>query len=255
MNDAVNTCNVEITSPKPLRVAVLASWRADGLEALFAADGPTRVVAAVVTEPCSAASHFLDHHRVPRVLRDLRGFCLRRRVPLLDPDARRLFDAETASWLGTFGPDLVVACGYGYRLAEPLLRAWPNRVIGVHDADLRLRNAAGGPRYPGLRAVRDAICAGEPETRSTAYLVTPAIDAGPPLVVSGPYPVSLPAGLQGTNDGIGTYVAVHCKRMIKDSWGPLLQKTAELYGQERVAFTGDGRVLIDGRACPVVLSR
>ncbi|MBN4080773.1 hypothetical protein JYT44_00270, partial [Caldithrix abyssi] len=114
-------------------------------------------------------------------------------------------------------------CGYGYRLAEPILASWPNRVIGVHDADLRIRNADGGPRYPGLRAVRDAICAGESEIRSTVYLVTPEVDAGPPLVVSASYPVSLPTDINSSGDGIGTYVAVHREQMIRQCWGPLLR--------------------------------
>lgn len=237
---------------QPLRVALLLSWRVDGLDELFAGEGGYEVVAGVVTEPGSPAANFLSR-RVPWVLRDLRGFCLRRMVPLSDPEARRTFDVETAGWLRTFRPDLIVLCGYGYRLTEPLLDAWPNRVIGIHDADLRLRNAEG-PRYPGLRAVRDAICAGESETRSTVYLLTPEIDAGPPLVVSGPYPVCLPARVHSSEDGIGTYVAVHRERMIKHCWGPLLRKTVELFAEERLQLTAEGRAFIDGRPAPMVLS-
>lgn len=237
----------------PFRVALLASWRADGLDGLFAGEGGYEVVAGVVTEPGSPAASFLSR-RVPWVLRDLRGFCLRRKVPLSDPGARRTFDAQTAEWLRTLRPDLIVLCGYGYRLTERLLDTWPNRVIGMHDADLRLRNAEGGPRYPGLRAVRDAICAGESETRSTVYLLTPEIDAGPPLLVSGPCPVCLPAHARSSDDGIGTYVAVHRERMIKDCWGPLLRKTMELFAEERLQVTADGRAFVDGRPAPIIFS-
>ena len=42
------------TSSELLRVAVLTSWRMDGLDGLFAGYGPYELVAAVVTEPCSA---------------------------------------------------------------------------------------------------------------------------------------------------------------------------------------------------------
>jgi len=243
-----------MTSQEPLRVAVLASWRADGLDGLLAGDGRYEVVAGVITEPCSPVAGLLDRHQVPRVLRDLRGFCLRRGVSLSDPEARCLFDAQTANWLRRFRPDLIVLCGYSYRLAEPILAAWPHRVIGVHDADLRLRNAGGGPRYPGLRAVRDAVCAGESETRSTVYLVALELDAGPPLVVSGPYPVSVPADVRRSEEGIGTYIAVHRERMIKECWGSLLREAVELFCEERIEITVDGRAFIDGHPAPFPLS-
>ena len=238
----------------PLRVAVLASWRADGLDGLFDRDGSSEVVAGVVTEPGSSAASLLDRHRVPWMLRDLRGFCLRRRVPLSDLGARRTFDAQTAAWLQTFRPDLVVLCGYRYLLAEPLLTSWADRVINVHDGDLRLRGPDGAPRYPGLRAVRDAICGGKPETRCTVHVVTPEIDAGPPLVVSGPYPVCLPAYVRGNGEGIGTYIALHRERMIRDCWGPLLRTAVSLFCEDRVRVSGDACAFIDGCPTPLVLS-
>lgn len=237
-----------------LRVAVLASWRADGLDGLFESDGRWEVVVGVVTEPGSHAVRFLDSHRVPRMLRDLRGFCLRRGVPLSDPDTRRAFDSETAARLLTFRSDLIVLCGYCYWLSEPFLACWPDRIINIHDADLRVRRDDGSPRYRGLRAVRDAVSAGEPETRSTVHLVTPEIDAGPPLVVSGPYPVSLPADVRTSGDGIGTYAAVHRERMIRECWGPLLRAAVELFSEGQVAVMANGRVLIDGHPAPLVLS-
>ncbi len=238
----------------PLRVAVLASWRADGLDGLFESDGRWEIVAGAVTEPASQAARLLDGRGVPRMLRDLRGFCLRRGVALSDSDARRTFDAQSAARLRTFWPDLIVLCGYNYRLSEPFLACWPDRVINIHDADLRIRRDDGGPRYPGLRSVRDAICAGEPETRSTVHLVTPEIDAGPPLVVSGPYPVSLPADVRTSGDGIGTYAAVHRERMIQGGWGPLLRAAVELFSEGRVEVMINGRILIDGQPAPLVLS-
>lgn len=243
-----------MTRREPLRVALLLGWRAVGLDELFAGKGDYEVVAGVVSEPGSSAASFLSRCCVPWLLRDLPSFCLRRGVPLSDPETRRMFDTQTAEWVKTFRPDLIVLYGYGYRLAEPFLDSWPNRIIGIHDADLRLRNADGGPRYPGLRAVRDAIRAGESETRSTVYLLTPKIDAGPPLLVSDQYPVRLPAYVRSGEAGIGTYVAVHRERMIMDCWGPLIRKTVEVFAEERLQVTLDGRVFVDGNPAPMVLS-
>jgi len=238
-----------------LRLAIFTSWRSEGLEGLLPAEGRWEVVAGVVTELGSSAARFFDRHRVPWVLRDLRGFCLRKGVPLSDLDARRAFDAQTAAWLKPFRPDLLVLCGYRYRLCEPVLSSWPNRIINVHDADLRLRTPQGGPRYPGLRAVRDAILAGEAEIRSTVHLVTPEVDAGPPLVVSGPYPVCLREEVQAVQDGLGTYIAVHRERMIRDCWGPLLRSAVELFCNDGVQLLPEGRLLIDGHPAPFVISR
>lgn len=237
----------------PLRLAIFTSWRSEGLEGLLPGDGRWEVAAGVVTELGSSAARFFDRDRVPWVLRDLRGVCLRNGVPLSYPDARRAFDTQTAAWLKLFRTDLLILCGYRYRLSEPVLTSWPHRIINVHDADLRLRTPQGGPCYPGLRAVHDAIVAGETETRSTVHLVSPEVDAGPPLVVSGPYVVGLPEEVRARRDGLGTYIAVHRERMIRDCWGTLLRSAVELFSEERVQVLPDGRVLIDGHPGPLVV--
>jgi len=118
-----------------LNVAVLCSKRAPGLEALR-----QRVDVACVLDRC------------PPRGRD-----------------RETFDAETAAMLRPFAVDAVVLLGYLFVITEPLLAAFPDRIINLHDADLTLRDAGGGPRYSGLHATRDAILAGERETRSSVH--------------------------------------------------------------------------------------
>jgi folate-dependent phosphoribosylglycinamide formyltransferase PurN len=242
-----------VTPRLPWRVAVLTSWRADGLDALLASDGRWQLVAGVATEPASSALRWFDRHHVPCALRDLRGRCLRAGVPLSDAATREAFDRHTVAWLRQFGPDLVVLCGYQYRLSSAALAAWPHRILNIHDADLRLRTWDGRPRYPGLRAVRDAVLAGEPETRCTVHLVVPELDAGPPLVVSAAYPVRLPSATL-TADASGGYIAVHRERMIRACWGPLLRMAVGLFVDQRVEVRPDGTVTIDGRPAPLVCS-
>ena len=75
---------------------------------------------------------------------------------------------RTVELLRSHEPDLVILAGYLWLLTQPMLSAFENRIVNVHHADLRLRTASGAVRYPGLRAVRDAILAGEAETRCTA---------------------------------------------------------------------------------------
>lgn len=53
-----------------------------------------------------------------------------------------------------------------------------------------LRLPDGRPRFPGLRAVRDALAAGQSATYATVHLVNEELDGGAPLVQSWPFPVS-----------------------------------------------------------------
>ena len=100
---------------------------------------------------------------------------------LSDMSLRRHYDAATAMLLAPRRIDVVVLLGYLYLITDPLLNAFPDRILNVHDSDL--------PKYPGLHATRDAIIAGEKETRSSVHIVTRELDAGPVLVRSEPFPI------------------------------------------------------------------
>jgi len=173
-----------------LNVAVLCSSRAPGLEALR-----ERVHVACVLD-----------RRPPRMC------------------DRGEFDAETASMLRQFAIDAVVLLGYLFVITEPLLTAFPERIINVHDSDLTLRNPGGGPRYPGLHATRDAIVAGERETRSSVHLVTRELDAGPVIVRGEAFPVAPfvhEVVARGENDIVRAYAYAQREWMMRSSWGAL----------------------------------
>jgi formyltetrahydrofolate hydrolase len=105
------------------------------------------------------------------------------------------------------------------------LRAYPGRIVNVHGSDLARRGADGRPLYPGLRAVRDAIRAGELETRATSHVVTEDLDAGSILRRSRPFPVPpLVAALSaaGAGHAVNAYAYAHQEWMLATAWGPLL---------------------------------
>lgn len=138
---------------------------------------------------------------------------------------RRSFDIQTAVMLAPYDVDAVVLLGYIYILTEPLLAAFPDRILNVHDADLSLRNEDGGPRYPGLHATRDAIVAGERETRSSVHLVTPELDSGPVLARSNPFPVASfvrVAAARGEQDIVRAYAYAQREWMMRSTWGALV---------------------------------
>ena len=130
---------------------------------------------------------------------------------------REEFDAETAAMLRRYDFDALVLLGYLYIITEPLLAAFPRRILNVHDSDL--------PKYPGLHATRDAILAGERETRSTVHLVTPQLDAGPVLARSEAFPVAPfvhQAAARGEHDIVRAYAYAQREWMMRSSWGALV---------------------------------
>jgi phosphoribosylglycinamide formyltransferase-1 len=64
----------------------------------------------------------------------------------------------------------VVLAGYMRVVKEPLLDAFPNRIINIHPSLL--------PAFKGLRAWEQALAAGVAETGCTVHFVNSDIDAG-----------------------------------------------------------------------------
>jgi phosphoribosylglycinamide formyltransferase 1 len=211
-----------------LRVAMLCSRRAPGLAELLDVAGRAqgwRIVVGVTSSPESEMPSLLRAAEVPAVTHDIVGFYRARGQRWSDLTARDAYDRVTVDLLRPFRPDLVVLCGYVHIVTAPLLAAYPSRIINIHDSDLTLTDAEGRPRYRGLRSTRDAIVAGEPETRSTVHIVTPEVDVGPMLVRSDAFP---------THPKVTAYA--QREWMMRASWGTLLAQAIEIYarGQVRV---------------------
>ena len=209
-----------------LRVAVLCSHRAPGLSFLLTED-PNRgslydLVCCLSSEEESEARAEAESAGLPFLSHPIARFSQARGVRRADLAARVDYDRETLALLEPYRPDLLLLSSYLLIVTEPLLRAFPDRIVNVHHADLTKR-----PRYAGLRAVRDAIFAGEMETRATAHLVTERLDDGPILWLSGPFPVSplvRDALSWGATDVLKAYTYAHQEWMIRSAWGPLLSE-------------------------------
>ena len=190
-----------------LRAAVLCSRRAPGLDVLLANRGASYDVACVL----ATHQNTIDAH-VPVITR-----------PIFSP--RRDYDAGTLEILRAFGADTVLLLGYTYIVTDVLLSAFPGRILNIHDSDLRLTRADGERRYIGLHSTRDAIRAGETETRSTLHVVTAKLDGGPIIAVSRAYPVAPfvhEAAAAGHLDIVKAYAYAQREWMMRDSWGEML---------------------------------
>jgi formyltetrahydrofolate hydrolase len=163
--------------------------------------------------------------RVPLIAHGIRPFLSARGLRLSDMAARRDYDAATVALLDPYRPDLLLLSSYLYILTDPMLEAFSGRIANVHGSDLARTGPDGQPLYPGLFAVRDAIRAGETETRATAHVVTERLDDGPILQRSRPFPIApLVAELRrsGNAHAVKAYAYAHQEWMFATAWGPLL---------------------------------
>lgn len=219
-----------LTPSRPLRVAVLCSHRAPGLAHLLERDpnrGHAYDVVCVLTSESVFAGQDIVRGRGPDIIwHPIAAFYGDRpRSILRDRETRRSYDRETLDRLTPYSPDLVLLDGYLYLVTEPLLEAFPRRMINLHFSDLTIRHADGRPAFVGRRAVRDALVAGQKDTAATLHLVNEVPDGGAPIVRSWPHAVSpmvAYARRWHADDMLKAYVFAHQEWMIRSASGPVL---------------------------------
>ncbi|MGV3533444.1 MAG: phosphoribosylglycinamide formyltransferase [Chthoniobacteraceae bacterium] len=108
----------------------------------------------------------------------------------LEPEA----EARFVELLKEAGAELIVLAGYMRIIKEPMLDAFPQRIVNIHPSLL--------PRFPGLEAWKQALEAGVPETGVTVHWVDAGTDTGPVIkqrtvpVLPGDTPETLHARIQ-----------------------------------------------------------
>ncbi|MBI4503343.1 MAG: hypothetical protein HY700_19570 [Gemmatimonadetes bacterium] len=249
------------STTNPLRVAVLCSQRAPGLMDLLAAEATAniRIVGVVTSDASSSALPQTAGTSVPCLVNDIRGFYREEDAQLADLTVRPFYDLTTARLLTRLNAELVVLCGYLHVLTTPMLDAFSQRIINIHDSDLTRLDEDGRPRYRGLHATRDAIAAGEGETRSTVHIVVPEVDVGPPVLRSWPYyvhPLADDVNEWGAGgiDILKAYAYAQREWMMRSSWGHLLTTAVRMFVDEQVRVLGE-RAYIAGVPGPVTLER
>ncbi len=149
-----------------MRVAILGSGRGSNAEALLRAQaegrlGKARIIGIWSDLPGAGILDLGPRHGVP--------------ATHLDPGPfRTKFSPEReAAWaeaLKAAGAELVVLAGFMRVVKEPLLSAFPRRIINLHPTLL--------PAFPGLDGIGQTWRSGAPEGGCTVHWVTAAIDAG-----------------------------------------------------------------------------
>jgi folate-dependent phosphoribosylglycinamide formyltransferase PurN len=230
-----------LTFLRPLRVAVLSSHRCPGAQDLLfdpALGRRWELACAFSSEPDFETRPLFLAADVPFVSYPIRDFYRRRNAPLSDLSVRREYDAAVAALLKMWEPDLLLFSSYLYVATPALLDSAPVGAINVHGSDLCLLGADGRPKYPGLRAVADAILSGERETRATAHWMTEEVDGGPVILRSPAYPVApFVADLlaAGNRRAVKAYACAHQEWMLADAWGDLARQAIRLAAAGRRA--------------------
>src|SRR5712671_2149866 len=79
-------------------------------------------------------------------------------------------EEQLVKMLRDTGVELVVLAGFMRVLHEPMLKAFPRRIVNIHPSLL--------PKFPGLEAWKQALAAGEAVTGCTVHYIDEKIDHG-----------------------------------------------------------------------------
>jgi phosphoribosylglycinamide formyltransferase-1 len=157
----------------PPRIGVLISGRGTNLQSIMDAAATGQLAATVVV--------VLSDRPDAAGLQRARGagidaLCLNPR----DYPNRHAYDAALAEALRAHEVTIVCLAGFMRLVGQPLLDAFPQRVLNIHPSLL--------PSFPGLEAQRQALEYGVRVTGATVHLVTSELDGGP-IVMQAAVPV------------------------------------------------------------------
>ena len=148
---AMATGKVELQAPPVTKIAVLGSGAGSNFQALYEVFG-------------SRIALVLSDHGDAEILRK----AARAGIATVVVPAGRDHCARILDRLG--GIDLICLAGFMRLIKEPLLGAFPRRILNIHPSLL--------PKYPGLKAWEQALADGALESGCTVHFVDAGMDTG-----------------------------------------------------------------------------
>lgn len=145
------------------RLGVLISGRGSNLQSIIDATrrGELEASIAVVVSNRPDAAGLLRAREA-----GLQAVCLQQR----DFDSRDAYDAAVADVLKAHAVELVCLAGFMRMVGQPLLEAFPDRILNIHPSLL--------PAFPGLDAQGQALAHGVTVAGATVHFVNAELDAG-----------------------------------------------------------------------------
>lgn len=150
-------------------IVVLISGRGSNLEAILKARLPLKVAAVISNNPQAKGLAIAKAHGIEALALDHKQFA-----------SREAFDAELASRVAAFKPDLIALAGFMLILGGAFVERFANRIINIHPSLL--------PAFPGLDTHARALQAGVKIHGCTVHFVTSKLDHGP-IIIQAAVPV------------------------------------------------------------------
>jgi phosphoribosylglycinamide formyltransferase-1 len=151
-------------SESKFTIGVLASGRGTNLQAIInsiEAGIITAQIGVVISDKKDAkALERAREHHIPAFSVDPKAY----------PD-RVAYDTAVVRILTEQKVELVIFAGYMRLITNPILEAFPNKIINIHPSLL--------PAFPGLHAQRQALACGAKISGCTIHFVDAEVDHGP----------------------------------------------------------------------------
>ena len=135
-----------------------------------------------------------------------------------DYSGRDAYDRAVAELLLARGVERVCLAGFMRLVGQPLLDAFPNRILNIHPSLL--------PSFPGIDAQRQALEHGVRVTGATVHLVNAELDGGP-IVLQ----VAVPVLDDDTVDTLSSRVLVEEHRLYPEAIGLVLDGGWSIVGR------------------------
>lgn len=152
-----------------MRLGILGSGSGSNMQAILDAidDGSldAEIVLVLSDNPGAFILERAAKRGIPTGVIDCQGFKTK------FPDEAQ---AATAEQLRAAGVDIVCLAGFMRLVKQPLLDAFPDRILNIHPALL--------PAFPGVDAWKQALAAGATETGCTVHYVDAGMDTGPAVI-------------------------------------------------------------------------
>jgi phosphoribosylglycinamide formyltransferase-1 len=150
---------------RPLRLGVLGSGKGSNFRAIM-----EKIVGGRLDAEVRIVISDVDNSGILSLAREFEvpGLYIRpgRFRTRLEPE----IEGEIVRLLHEAHVELVVLAGFMRIVKQPLLSAFPRRIINIHPSLL--------PKFPGLEAWKQALESGERVTGCTVHYVDTAVDAG-----------------------------------------------------------------------------
>jgi len=134
---------------------------------------------------------------------------------------RDAYDRAVADLLLAREVTLVCLAGYMRLVGQPILEAFPQRILNIHPSLL--------PAFPGLDAQRQALVHGAQVTGATVHLVTNELDGGPIVLQA-----AVPVLADDTSDTLSARILAQEHRIYPEAIRIVLERRWKIEGRRFV---------------------